>query len=228
MFKQIIALFRGTANEAAENFTDKHGLVILRQQINDSAYAVQSARKAVAIAIAQNKQEEAQYGRIVDRIDDLEARTVIALETGQKKIAQEAAETIALLEAERDTSKAALDRFQAEVNRLKGQVRTAENRLQELKRGHRLADATDKTQRMRAVSENSIHSTLEDAEETLLRLRVRQKQIDATNEAMEEMEQEGNAEKVIEKLAAAGCGAPVQSSADDVLKRLAKKTKKSA
>jgi len=189
---------------------------------------VQSARKAVAIAIAQNKQEETQYKQIVERIDDLEGRTIVALETGKKKIAQEAAETIALLEAERDTSKAAMDRFQAEIDRLKSQVRSAENRLKELKRGHRLADATDKTQRMRATGEGSTNSTLEDAEETLLRLRVRQKQIDATSEAMQEMEQEGNAEKVIEKLAAAGCGAPIHSSADQVLKRLSKKAKKSA
>lgn len=228
MFKQIIALFRGTANEAAQNFTDRHGLIILRQQINDSARAVQSARKAVAIAIAQNKQEEEQYKKIVSRINDLEGRTIIALESGKKKIAQEAAETIALLEAERDTSKEAMDRFQSEIDRLKTQVRKAETRLRELKRGHRLADATDKTQRMRATSETSAQSTLADAEETLLRLRVRQKQIDATAEAMSEMEQEGNAEQVIEKLAAAGCGAPIRSSADDVLERLAKKTKKSA
>ena len=137
MIKQIFALFRGTANEAAQGFTDRHGLVILRQQINDSAKAVQSARRAVAIAIAQNRQEEEQYKLIVSRINDLEGRTIIALEKGKKKIAQEAAETIALLEAERDTSKQAMDRFQTEIDRLKAQVRNAENRLRELKRGHR-------------------------------------------------------------------------------------------
>ena len=228
MFKQLYALFRGTANEAAQNYTDRHGLIILRQQINDSARAVQSARKAVAIAIAQNKQEEAQYKKIVARIEDLEGRTIVALETGKKKIAREAAETIAFLEAERDTSKAAMDRFQSEIDKLKSRVRNAETRLGELKRGHRLADATDKTQRMRSVSEGSTNSALGDAEETLLRLRMRQKQMDATEDAMREMEQEGNAEQVIEKLAAAGCGAPLSSSADDVLKRLSKKTKKSA
>ena len=181
-----------------------------------------------AASFPQNKQEEAQYKKIVGRIEDLEERTIIALETGKKKIAREAAETIAFLEAERDTSKAAMDRFQSEIDKLKSRVRNAETRLGELKRGHRLADATDKTQRMRSVSEGSTNSALGDAEETLLRLRMRQKQMDATEDAMREMEQEGNAEQVIEKLAAAGCGAPLSSSADDVLKRLSKKTKKSA
>lgn len=227
MIKQIYALFRGTANEAAENFTDRHGLTILRQQINDSARAVQSARKAVAIAIAQNRQEEEQYEQIVKRLDDLEQRTVIALEKGKKKIAHEAAETIALLEAERDTSKDAQARFQSEIDRLKRQVRVAETRLRELKRGHRIADVTDKTQRMRGAGEVSTHSTLADAEDTLLKLRVRQKQIDTTAEAIAEMDEEGRSEKIIEKLAEAGCGTALKTSADDVLERLSKRVSKS-
>ena len=63
-------------------------------------------------------------------------------------------------------------------------------------------------------------SALKDAEETLLRLRTRQKQIDATAAAMAEMEQSGDPAAVSEKLAAAGCGAPLRSSADAVLERL--------
>ncbi len=227
MIKQLFALFLGTANEATENFTDRHGLTILRQQINDSARAVQCARKAVAIAIAQNKQEEDQYRQIVSRLEDLEGRTIIALQKGKKKIAREAAETISLLEAERDTSKNAQARFQSEIDRLKSQVRTAETRLRELKRGHRIANVTDKTQRMRGEGEVCVHSTLADAEKTLLRLQVRQNQIDSTAEAMVEMDEAGNSEQVIEKLAEAGCGASIKTSADDVLARLTRKTTKS-
>ena len=228
MIKQIFALFRGTANQAAENYVDRHGLMILRQQINDSAKAVHSARKAVAIAIAQNKQEEDQYIQITKRLDDLEQRTIIALEKGKKKIAMEAAETIALLEAERDASKEAQDRFQSEIDRLRRQVRTAETRLRELKRGHRIADVTDKTQRMRGEGDADTHSTLADAEDTLLRLRTRQKQIDLTAEAMAEMDEEASSEQIIEKLAEAGCGAALKTSADEVLERLSKQVSKSA
>ena len=65
-----------------------------------------------------------------------------------------------------------------------------------------------------------------DAEETLLRLRTRQKQIDAA--AMAEMEQSGDPAAVSEKLAAAGCGMPLRSSADAVLERLASKIAKPA
>ncbi|QIA24684.1 hypothetical protein [Mesorhizobium sp. AA22] len=70
-------------------------------------------------------------------------------------------------------------------------------------------------------------SSLKDAEETLLRLRSRQKQIDVTAAATAEMEQSGDPAAVSE-LAAAGCGTPLKSSADAVLDRLASRIGKPA
>lgn len=226
MIKQLFALIRGNANQTAENYTDKHGLTILRQQINDAAAAVQSARKAVAIAVAQNKQEEEQYKKVSKKIDDLEERAIIAIEKDKTQIAQEAAEAIALLEGERDISKQSQERFSAEISKLKAQLHSAETRLRALKQGHRIADVTDKTQRMRGVGEASALSTLNDAENTLSRLRNRQKQIDATSEAMSEMDQALNSDAVAQKLADAGCGEPLKTTADDVLERLKKQGKK--
>lgn len=226
MIKQLFALIRGNANQTAENYTDKHGLTILRQQINDAAAAVQSARKAVAIAVAQNKQEEEQYKKVSKKIDDLEERAIIAIEKDKTQIAQEAAEAIALLEGERDISKQSQERFSAEISKLKVQLHSAETRLRALKQGHRIADVTDKTQRMRGVGEASTLSTLNDAENTLSRLRNRQKQIDATSEAMSEMDQAINSDAIAQKLADAGCGEPLKTTADDVLERLKKQGKK--
>ncbi|PCI02783.1 MAG: PspA family regulator [Hyphomicrobiales bacterium] len=228
MFKQIITLFRGVANQSAEDFTDRHALAILKQQMNDCSNAIMSARKAVGIAIAQNEQEIIQHKRILARIEDLEQRTIAALEQDKKKLAHEAAETIALLETECDATKQAQKLFTTEIDRLKKIVRSAEIRLRELKRGQRIATATDQTQRLREAATGSGLSTLIDAEETLLRLRVRQQQIDTTASAIAEMEQSGDPERVIKKLAEAGCGSPQKTSAEDVLARLKKKTKKSA
>lgn len=228
MFKHIITLMRGIANQSAEDLTDRHALTILRQQMNDCSNAIVSARKAVGIAIAQNEQEVIQHKRILARIDDLEERTIAALDQGKKKLAHEAAETIALLETECDATKEAQALFTNEIDRLKAIVRAAEMRLRELKRGQRIATATDQTQRLREAASGSGLSSLKDAEETLLRLRVRQQQIDTTASAIADMEESGDPERIIKKLAEAGCGTPQKSSAEDVLARLKKKTKKSA
>jgi phage shock protein A len=202
--------------------------VILRQQIRDCADAIAAARRAVAIAIAQNEQEVVQFKRLVVRIDDLEKRTIAAIEQGQNELAREAAETIAMLEAERDASSEAQKSFSAEIERLKRIIRVSEMRLRELQRGQRIVAAVDSTQRLRESAPGSSLSALKDAEETLLRLRTRQKQIDATAAAMAEMEQSGDPAAVSEKLAAAGCGAPLRTSADAVLERLTKTMTKPA
>jgi phage shock protein A len=222
MLKQFFALVRGRSYEAAETVVDRNALVILRQQIRDCADAIAAARRAVAIAIAQNEQEVAQFKKLVARIDDLEKRTIAAIEQGQNELAREAAETIAMLEAERDASSEAQKSFSTEIERLKRIIRVSEMRLRELQRGQRIVAAVDSTQRLRESAPGSSLSALKDAEETLLRLRTRQKQIDATAAAMAEMEQSGDPAAVSEKLAAAGCGAPLRSSADAVLERLAK------
>lgn len=227
MLKQFFALVRGHSHEAAEAMVDRNAMVILRQQIRDCADAIAAARRAVAVAIAQNEQEVVQFKKLVARIEDLEKRTIAAIEQEQNELAREAAETIALLEAERDASSEAQKSFGTEIERLKRIVRASEMRLRELQRGQRIVAAVDTTQRLRESPGSSL-SALKDAEETLLRLRTRQKQIDATAAAMAEMEQSGDPAAVSEKLAAAGCGAPLRSSADAVLERLAKTIAKPA
>ncbi len=227
MIKLFFTLFKAGANEAAQQVTDKHALIILKQQINDSAKAVDAARKAVAVAIAQNKREEEQYEKIVNRIKDLEERTLIALEKGEEKIARDAAEAIAILEDERDTSKVAQERFQAGIDRLRTQVQVAETRLRELRRGYNIAEATDKTQKIQNISGISTGTTLSDAEDTLTRLQARQTEMDNISYAIADMKEVDNAEKIIERLAEAGCGTPLKTSADSVLERLKTKTEKS-
>jgi phage shock protein A len=228
MLKQFFALVRGRAYEAAETTVDRNALVILRQQVRDCAAAIDTARKAVAFAIAQNDQEIEQHKRLVARIADLETRAIAAIEQDKTALARQAAETIALLEAERDASAEAQQAFAAEIERLKRIVLSSEMRLRELRRGERIANATDRTQRLRDSAPHSSLSGLKDAEATLVRLRARQKEIDGAAAALDEMERATDPGALAEKLAAAGCGQPIRATADDVLARLAVKAGKPA
>lgn len=228
MFQQLSALIRGKSNEFADSVADRNGVTILGQQIRDCAKAVADSRRAIAVAMAQNEQEKTQYTNIAERITDLEKRTILAIEQDKNDLAREAAETIAILEAEKRTSQQAQDTFNTEIARLKQVVREWETRLRELRRGQQLASATDQTHRLRKYASGPGSSALGDAEQTLHRLQLRQKQIDATAAAMEEMALSGDPSTMSERLAEAGCGAPVRSTADDVLERLSRKVKKSA
>lgn len=221
MFNLILTLIRGRAHDAEQAFADSNAIPLLSQQIRDAAGSIRSARHAVAVAIAQNEQEKAQHTAILERIADLESRTLAALEKGNDALAREAAEAIAYLEAEREASKTAQAQFISAITKLKTGVRSAEARLQELQRGERLARATQEAQKLDGMGSQTLGlATLDDAEETLARLRGRQGQQDVTASVLKEMESASRPAGIIEKLANAGCGAPLQSSADNVLARL--------
>ncbi|MBY5646552.1 PspA/IM30 family protein [Rhizobium leguminosarum] len=220
MFKLISILLRGRAHDAEQAFADRHAVPLLSQQIRDAAQSIQSARRSVAVAIAQNEQEKVQHGAIVARIADLETRASAALTKGNEGLAREAAEAIAYLEAERDASEKAQSQFTLAIDKLKGMVRASEARLQELQRGERLARATQEAQKLDVVVAGPGLATLDDAEETLARLRLRQSQNELTAASLKDMEGAIRPAGIIEKLANAGFGAPLRSSADDVLARL--------
>jgi phage shock protein A len=220
MFKHILTLLRGRAFEAEQEFLDRNAIPLLGQQIRDAAQAIQSARRAVAIAIAQNEQEVEQHKIALSRIADLETRAIAALTKGNEKLAREAAEAIGWLEAECAASEKAQARFQTSIERMRSVVRASEARLRELHRGERIARANEQTQKLDRSASTSGLATLSEAEETLLRLRTRQQEIDTTAEALREMDAGTDPSAIIEKLAKAGCGAPLTPDADAILARL--------
>lgn len=220
MFKQILTLLRGRTFEAEQEFLARNAMPLLGQQIRDAAGAIQSARRAVAIAIAQNEQEVAQHKVALARIADLETRAIAALEKGTDSLAREGAEAIGWLETECAASEKAQAGFHASIERMKSVVRASEARLRELQRGERIARATEQTQKLDRSSTTVGLATLSEAEETLLRLRTRQQEIDTTAEALREMDAGTDPSAVIEKLAKAGCGAPLTPDPDAILARL--------
>ena len=228
MFKQFVTLIRGTATERSEQVLAPHGQTILRQQIRDCAQALASARYALAVAEAQLKMEVTQFERNLGRIADLEARTLAALNQGQDALAHEAAESIALLEAERDVSLKIQQDFTREIARLKTIIRNTTSRLKELELGEKLTAASAKAHRLRERGQGTAFSTFKEAEETLARIKQRQQQFDFTMDALDDLERDNNPSTITEKLAEAGCGPAIRSSASDVLARLKAKQHASA
>ncbi len=228
MFKQIVTLIRGTSYEATEAALVPHQQVILRQQIRDCAQALAAARYAVAVAQAQNAHEEASHKRILERIADLELRTIAALEQGKDELAHEAAESIAVLEQERDSSLQVQQAYRTEIARLKNIIRKSEFRLKDLERGQKLSAATAKAQKLREHGAGSALNTFSEAEATLNRLRERQSHFDLTMDALDDMDRTRDPSSITEKLAEAGCGPAVKTRAEDVLKRLRERNQQTA
>ena len=129
MLKTIVTLFRGAAFRAEEEFVDRSALLILDQQIRDAAAGIERAKRALAVATAQDEAEGKRLETTLTRITDLEERAVAALNGGSEELAAEAAETIAVMEADRDSIREARATFAHEIGNLKATVRKSSQRL---------------------------------------------------------------------------------------------------
>jgi phage shock protein A len=223
MFRTVLTLFRGSVAAAGEELEDRSALLILDQQMRDGAAAVERSKRTLALAIAQDQQEGRRLDATNARIADLETRATAALDGGREDLARDAAQSIAGLEADRDAAMTARTLFAQEIARLKRHVSGAESRLTELDRGRRLARASEAVRNMRrggVEAARPYESTLPEAEKTLKRLRERQAEAFAADEALIELDAASSPLATAEKLAEQGFGPRLKSTADDVLARL--------
>src|SRR5438552_12894311 len=223
MFKTVLTLFRGSVAAAGEELEDRSALRSLDQQMRDAAAAVERSKRTLALAIAQDQQEGRRLDATNARIADLEVRATAALDGGREDLAREAAQAIANLEVDRDAAMTARTLFASEITRMKRQVANAEARITELDRGRRIARAAEAVRALRRggiEAARPYESTLPEAEATLKRLRERQLEAQAADQALIEIDAASGPLSVAEKLAEQGFGPRIKSTADDVLVRL--------
>ncbi len=231
MFKTVLTLFRGSVAVAGEELEGRNALLILDQQMRDAATSVERAKRTLALAIAADQQEGRRLDATNARIADLEVRATAALDGGREDLAREAAAAIANLEAERDAAMTARALFASEITRLKRHVANAEMRITELDRGRRIARASEAVRNLRRggiEAARPYESTLPEAEQTLKRLRERQLEAAAADQALIEIDAANGPLATAEKLAEQGFGPRMKSTADDVLARLHAKRTQSA
>jgi len=223
MFKTLVTLVRGNTAAAAQDLADRQALVILDQQMRDASAALERAKRALALAIAQDQQEGRRLDSVLAQIKDLEVRVSGALSAGRDDLAREGAEAIAGLEAERDAARTARSLFAAEISRLKAHVGQAQHRIAAVDRGRRIARAAEA---VRGLKKGRIEAalphqgTLAEAEATLARLRERQAEAQAAEEALDAIDASTGPLQAAEKLAAEGFGPRLRTTADDVLARI--------
>ena len=165
-------------------------------------------------------------GSVASAGEELESRTALLLILGdgeRNDLAQDAAQAIATLEADRDAATTARALFATEIARLKRQVANAETRITELDRGRRIARAAEAVRTLRkggVEAARPYESTLPEAEATLKRLRERQIEAAAADEALIELDAASGPLATAERLAEQGFGPRLRPTADDVLARL--------
>jgi len=223
MIKSFWTLVRGTVYAAEQEAVDRSALLVLDQHIRDAAAGIERAKRALAVAIAQDEGEGKRLDSTLSRIADLEDRAAAALAAGRDDLATEAAEAIAMMEADRDAMREARAVFAKEIFRLRRDTAGATHRLNELERGRRIANAAEAVRRLRT---GGIHPPdhgaigLAEAEATLRRLRERQAEDAAADAAMETLDPGTTGNSIADRLEAEGFGRRTRPTAASVLERL--------
>lgn len=172
------------------------------------------ARRALAMAMAEDAREAERRAGFSAKVSDLEQRAVDAIRAGREDLALQASEAIAVITTDINASVRASQRFAAEIALARREVDAQRRRLSELDRGRRLA-------RVGAALNGAVpaarsgQDSLADAEAALA-------QVLAENQDARFVRDEmvPPAEKLIECMSEAGFGEPVHVRASDVLARL--------
>ena len=173
-----------------------------------------AARRALAIALAEESTEAERRAGLATKIGDLEHRAVQSLRAGRDDLASQAAETIAVMTADINASERASVRFAAEVALARREVDAQRRRLSELDRGRRLARIGTALNGTASTSPEGLDSFSE-AEAALARVVAENHDARVLRDEMTPP-----AERLIERMSDAGIGSPVQIRAADILARL--------
>ena len=173
-----------------------------------------AARRALAVAIAEEERETKRRAALSDKIADLERRAVAALRAGRDDLATAAAEAIAVMETDVHATAQASVRFATEVTLARREVDAQRRRLADLDRGRRLA-RVGAALTSAAPGARSGHDSFTEAEAVL-------SQIEADNHDARAIRDElaPAPARLIEQMSDLGFGAPTYVRPADVLSRL--------
>jgi phage shock protein A len=186
----------------------------LERSISAAHQAHTAARRALAVAMAEETRETVRRTALAAKAADLEQRAVAALQAGRDDLAAQAAEAIAAMATDIHASEQASTRFAAEVALARREVYSQRRRLSDLDRGRRLAQIGHALSATAPASEDGLDH-FSAAEAALTRVAV-----DNHAARLAREEAAPPAEVLIERLSDAGFGAPAHVGASEVLARL--------
>ncbi|WP_068407133.1 PspA/IM30 family protein [Labrenzia sp. OB1] len=224
MISRLVYSLKGLFEGDGGGLDARTDLALLSGQLREAGNAVRQARLALALASAQHTQDQNRKDRIDLTIQELEDRTRAALGQDQTEFAREGAEAIAILEDEREALDQSVRSFDIDLAALRENLRRTEARLRDLERGRQVARV--RTRISAAGSASASPASLYQAEETLERINSRQERGALADKALAALSVIDRPKDLIARLADAGCGSSVRSSADAVLERLRSGTDK--
>lgn len=221
MFDLISTLMRGANARAVEAATDHFAIDLITQKIREAEAGVGHAKTALAALIVRQRQEQSSLAQLKSRQASLEERVRLALQNGDEALAADGAAAVADIENEAAVRTTTLGSLNERVARLRKSVEQAHRRVADLRQSAIAAQAIDLERRAQRKINRTLSSSnaMHEAERLIQRVTEQDDPLDHA-EALDEVERSLTHRTTEERLAAAGHGPAMRTSAEDVLARL--------
>lgn len=220
IFKRLITVVKGHANDVGESIADANALTELDQLLRECDDSLEEAKKSLtAMAGKRNLQDK----KIADLQADIEkytdgARRAKAAEN--MDLARQAAEKVIGLQSDLKSAETLRGQYaEAEAN-IRSNIKALQAKKERMRAEVDTVKATEqmqKSQEMLASSHANVNSSFSDASKSLERLKARQAEKAARLQAASELDDELTGTSLDKELDALGGSS---SAADDLLKNL--------
>ncbi|MDR2336353.1 PspA/IM30 family protein [Diaphorobacter ruginosibacter] len=222
VWNKLVTALRGAAHEAGEAVTDSQALRILDQEIRDADNDLNKSKEALAEIMAKQKLAASRLQATQLKIGEYEGYALKALETNDETLALEVAGKVSLLEAQQAEEESQLAAYTQSVDELRHAIQAATTNIKRLKQQADTVKATESVQRAQATVAGRYtgsQSRVQNALDSLERIKQKQAERGARLQSAAELAREGSEDALDAKLRAAGI-TPQQGNAQSVLERL--------
>ena len=223
IWNKLFTLGRAGAHEATSAVVDANAIRILDQEIRDADTAQGKARDDMATLVARRRILEKEVAGFRDQVTKYEGSARAAVTKGDMDLARQVAQRIADLEQDIALKEPQIGEMRAAEDQLHQAITATDRRIETLRREVDVVKVNESVQKAQAaVSARGAGAgaSLGSAADSLARIKERQMIRGEKIKAAGELEDRRTGADLDEKLRLAGI-LPGQSSADDVLARLA-------
>jgi phage shock protein A len=223
IWNKLFTLGRAGAHEATSAVVDANALRILDQEIRDADAAQGKARDDMATLVARRRILEKEVAGFRDQVTKYEGSARAAVTKGDMDLARQVAQRIADLEQDIALKEPQIGDMRTAEDQLHQAITATDRRIETLRREVEVVKVNESVQKAQAaVSARGAGAgaSLGSAADSLARIKERQLIRGERIKAAGELEDRRTGADLDEKLRLAGI-LPGQSSADDVLARLA-------
>ena len=226
IWRKLFTLGRAGAHEASAAVVDANAIRILDQEIRDADTAQGKARDDMATLVARRRILEKEVSSFREQVTKYEGSARAAVGKGDMDLARQVAQRIADLEQDIALKEPQIEGMRAAEDQLHTAITATDRRIETLRREVEVVKVNESVQKAQAsvaARGAGAASSLGSAADSPARIKEKQAIRGERIKAAGELEDRRTGADLDEKLRLAGIG-PGQSSADDILARLAAPT----